>query len=681
MKSRFFALGFTAALWSCACFPGVAARAAAPTRFAWEILPAREVHPEGWLKVQWAEDFASGLPSRLDVINADVTHRLFAGQETEIKFPGRPTWWPGDSETYWMESYVHGAFQVGDAAQRDKATRYVEDILRAQGPDGYLGIYGPDSRLLPAADPRYGQGSGELNTQAHAFLTLLAFHEHTGRADVLQAVERAAKLDMSRYANGVFGETGEITPRSGGNSHAVAFIDAMAQLYRLTGDESYLRFMETMYASYHRFPPRDHDLQRDNLADPAGVFRGHGAHTAESFHWLAAMATIGGDGSARLADAAMAKLGRQLTPGGALISDEMIDGRLGNGHDLYEYCTQAELIKSLTWIAQYRGDVLAAERAARLYLNASMGARLHPLGALQYLSRDDRLDIPTNARKEPSNIRNDGSHFQMSSIIRPACCPGSAGRPVHYYLSSSWMKRPDGGALALMNLMPSSVSTELAAGRVAIVEETDYPFSDVVRLRFQAAPDQPFPLAIRLPLEGSIAVKSLAGLTQDTRDGFLWLTRRWRAGDVVELALELPTRLEQSQEGGAWFYRRGSLTFGLPFQATVAAVAENPDFRSGQPGGLFEYDIRVPDKSAWGYRLAPGAAFAPVTLGGDARHPWQGSPLGLRGTMLNGRGEKVEVTLVPEAAAVSRRVTFLDQTHSAEEAAKLPAHSEVSLGH
>jgi hypothetical protein len=653
--------------------------ASPPARFAWQILPAREVRPEGWLRQEWTEDFRVGLPGRLDEINEDVTHRLFARQETEIKFPGRPTWWPGDSETYWREAFVHAAFQVGGKNAVASATRYVEDILKRQSADGYIGIYAPGSRLLPTHDPRYGQGSGELNTQAHVFLTLLAFHEHTGRTDVLATVERAARLTMRTYREGIFGTTGELTPKSGGNSHAIAFADAMTQLYRLTGDESYLAFLRVIYESYRNNPPRDHDLLPTILEDPAARFRGHGAHTAESFHLLPALALH--DPAFRpLANQVLGKLARQLTPGGAVISDEMIDGRLGNGHDLYEYCTQAELVKSLTWIAQYTGSTVAAERAARLFLNAVQGARLHPLVALQYLSRDDRLDIPTNPKKEPSNIRNDGSHFQMSSIIRPACCPASGGRPVHYFLSGTWMKRPDGSALALMNFAPTTLTTKIAGSSVRISQQTNYPFADDVTLEF--APEGPvaFDLWLRLPLEGDIKIVSASGVQNERRDGFLVLRKKWQRGDRVALQLDLPVVLEKTQDGAAQYYRRGSLTFGLPFAVETRQVSENPRWTDGKPSGLFEYDITVRDKSAWANRIDPVARFSPVKLDGDPLQPWTKPPLGLRGTMVDPRGREVDVTLVPEGSAVSRRVTFLDRMRSAEEAARVPGGANVSLG-
>jgi rhamnogalacturonyl hydrolase YesR len=662
----------------------VSVQAAEPVRLAWEILPAREIRPEGWMKTMWSDDFAHGLPRSLDVINCDVTKNLFAAQNCGMD---SVTWWPAEQEGYWYEAYIHAAFQFEDAAAIQTATQWVDGILAGRGPDGYLGIYAPSSRLLPPDDQNYGPNGGELHTQAHLFLALIAFYEHTQRADVLAAVEQAAQLTMSHYPDGPFATTDGRTRHAGGNSHSVSFADPMMQLYRITGDESYLRFVATAYESYSKHPPRDNDFVPAAIDNPRVLLQRHGAHTAEAFHWLSAL-TVAGDPKAEARAAnAMQRLERSLTPGGALICDEFVIGRLGNGYDLYEYCAQAELIKSLTWIAQYQGDTLAAERAARLFFNGAMGARLHPLTGLQYLSCDNRLDIPAfveskaankdaAAKKEETKVK----HFQIRSLVRPTCCPASSGRPVHYFLSGAWMKRPADHALALMNFMPCTLQTELAGVQVAIAERTLYPFSDQVRLEFTLSEPTRFPIAIRLPAEGTLQASALPGLTQETRGGFLWLTKSWQTGDAVTLDLQLPVVLEKTQDGQEFYYRRGALTYALPFDAKLTKVTENPDWRTGKPSGFYEYDVAVADKSAWGSRIDPQQKFQPVTLPGDPQNPWTRPVAGLRGNLIDPEGRPFEVTLVPEAASISRRVTFFDTTHTAAEAAMDGAKSDVSIG-
>lgn len=647
--------------------------------FALHLLAAREVHLEGWLKVQAQDDVREGLPGRLDEIMQDVARQMFVKKSAELQQQGEPSWWPGEQEGYWHEGLIHLSFWAEDPAAQAKATAYVEAVLQQQDPDGYIGVYAPSARLKPVTDPSCGELGGELHTQAHLLLALLAFYEHTGRFDVLAAAEKAARLSIQTYADGVFGRTGKRTAVAGGNSHAVTFADALVQLYRLTDDVAYLSCVAGMVADYNAHPPRDRDWTRASLADPARRLVGHGAHTAESFHLLQA-AALADPSWADFPPLATARLVRHLTPGGALVSGEMIDGQLGNGRALYEHCTQAELIKSFVFLAQYTADPAMAERAARLFFNGVQGARLHPCAAVQYLSRDDRLDIPTHAAKTAHNIRNEGSHFQLSFIIRPACCAASTGRTLPYFAGSLWMKSADGQMVVAMNPAPCRIVTSIAGTSVRIHEETAYPFDDRVVFAVDPERETTFDLAVRLPPEGHLVVVADAGAAPSRCDGLLVFRKRWKTGDRIELRYDLPVVCEKTQDGAAWYYRRGSLVFGLPFDADVKAVSENPQWVDGQPSGLFEYDVRALHPASWGLRIDPSVEFVPVALPGDPLHPFEKPTVGLRGALLDAKGRSVPATLVPMGAAISRRVTFLDSTASAAEAARLPEEAHIGIG-
>lgn len=646
------------------------------SKFALHQLKAGEVHAKGWLKEQMVEDLREGLPGNLDRINRDLCLGMFTPPKA-LFAEEEPSWWPGEQEGYWHEALVHLAFQAGDEAAIRRATDYVEAVLDHQSDDGYIGVYAPEARLRPIDDPDYGGQGGELHTQAHIFLTLIAFYEYTGRANVLAAVEKAAQLTMRSYADGIFGRTGERTKIAGGNSHAVTFADPMVQLYRLTGDQDYLEFVRAMVEDYNAYPPRDRDLTRAALSDPALRFEGHGVHTAQSLHMIQAAALLDSE-MAPFAEKAAARMQQHLTPGGALVGGEMIDGHLGNGNHLYEYCEQAELLKSLGFLVQYTGDAASADHAARLFFNASQGARLHPLTALQYLSRDDRLDIPTSEEKVASDIRNEGSHFQMSSIIRPSCCPASSGRPLPYFLATSWMKKSD--TLIAMNPAPCTVDTEINGVRVRISEVTDYPFSDRVVFEINPEHNVSFDLAVRIPFGGVVKVFCAADAQENIKNDAVIFSKVWKKGERIELAFDFSVALEPTADKSGLYYRRGALVYGLPFESQVKAVSENPCVDGSGPGGLFEYDIRTADQSQWGLRIDPDAEFKQVALDGDPLRPWNASPVGLKGTLLNATDEPVPVTLVPMGTALSRRVTFLDSTASPEEAARLPEEAKIGIG-
>jgi hypothetical protein len=164
------------------------------------------------------------------------------------------------------------------------------------------------------------------------------------------------------------------------------------------------------------------------------------------------------------------------------------------------------------------------------------------------------------------------------------------------------------------------------------------------------------------------------------KDGFVWLMKEWKTGDVVEISIRFAVMLEKTQDETAWYFRRGSLTFAHPFDAHISKVSENPHWLSGEPTGLCEYAVDVADASRWGSRIDPSERFEFVRLPGDILHPLKNSVVGLRGRLIDSEGNPIEVRLVPQAAAVSRRVTFLDISHPATEAAKVASDREVSIG-
>lgn len=86
-------------------------------------------------------------------------------------------------------------------------------------------------------------------------------------------------------------------------------------------------------------------------------------------------------------------------------------------------------------------------------------------------------------------------------------------------------------------------------------------------------------------------------------------------------------------------------------------------------------------KLNWGMRIDSNAKFEAVQLTGDYGHPWEKPTLGIKGKMLDQKGKSVEVTLVPEGAALSLRVTFLNELSSAEDAALLPEGSKIGVGY
>ena len=125
------------------------------------------------------------------------------------------------------------------------------------------------------------------------------------------------------------------------------------------------------------------------------------------------------------------------------------------------------------------------------------------------------------------------------------CCSGTFIQLVADYGISSYLL----GARSLhVNLyVPSSLRAPLGDGEVALVQETGYPLAPGSRIRFDATPGA-MDLHLRIPAWAGpgtrVRVNGRVAAAAPAPGRFLRLSRRWRAGDVVEIDFDMGLRLE-----------------------------------------------------------------------------------------------------------------------------------------
>lgn len=117
------------------------------------------------------------------------------------------------------------------------------------------------------------------------------------------------------------------------------------------------------------------------------------------------------------------------------------------------------------------------------------------------------------------------------------CCASSGPRAVALLPTFVYSLDPDGGIR--VNIYTRS-ELSLEDKKVRVVQETDYPYDGVVKLRFLLPQPKEFPLRLRIPewCEGAeITVNSEVG--RQTGKGYWELNRRWEDGDTVQLKLQV----------------------------------------------------------------------------------------------------------------------------------------------
>lgn len=121
------------------------------------------------------------------------------------------------------------------------------------------------------------------------------------------------------------------------------------------------------------------------------------------------------------------------------------------------------------------------------------------------------------------------------------CCSGTLVQGVADYPLNAYFHDDD---TLLVNLfVASDVEWTRPTGAVAIVQDTDYPASDAVRLTVREAGNGRFTVKVRIPAWTAGATLRVDGRVRKVTSGELATVRRdWKAGDTIDLVVPQPLR-------------------------------------------------------------------------------------------------------------------------------------------
>lgn len=608
-----------------------------------------EARPAGWMLDQMRADLNYGLaghyPDISDTVNMGVfeTH---AGDVTDAS--GDPGWWYGEHEGYYADGLFRQAWLSGLQSFVQAAEARLQDVLASQDSSGYIGIYPPDQRFGDQ-----DQNDGELWTQSRMFQALLAWYEATGDQQILDDVEKAAKLTLAEYEYRSYFERLDYVTDGGGVSHGVGFSDTLEWLYRLTGDDTYRLGYLWLYADYANSNVRDDDLTPTHLSDPARPWYSHTPHTAEALAMPAIAYAYGGPAQdEQAADQLLGKLRRYSNPGGGPVGDEWANGHIGSFEMESEYCSMTETIASLNRLAQFRDPMATGDIAERIALNAAQGARLHPADTgVSYLTSDNRLSATLTAKYGDRTLYS-------ASHQTAACCSLNSTRLLPYYVEGMWLRDTGHAGLVARLYGPSLLDTTIDGTSVDVYETTDFPFSDHVAFTLSPAKPMSFTLTLRIPAyapDASVTVPADMQVVRET-DRFE-ITGTWKPDDNVSLDLAFSVRTVHDADGEvAMAY--GPLLFALPIDAVAT---EGRLTQSSDPSSTLEFHDTefTPASATPSYLLPRDLDFVPVQLpDGDTSTPWSNPPVGLDGSLLAADGSRVNVTLLPLGSTVLRIAGF-----------------------
>lgn len=536
-------------------------------------LPVGSIKPEGWLR-KYLELQRDGLTGHLNEISAWLEKENNAW----LTNGGDHGW---EEVPYWLKGYGNLAYILGDENMINEAKTWIEAAINSQRPDG---SFGPIN--MKGDKP-------ELWAQMIMLWCLQSYYEYTNDSRVLTLMTNFFKWELS-LPDDKFLEDYWENSRGGDNLLSVYW------LYNKTGESFLLELAEKI----HR-----------NTADwtrPSTLPNWHNVNVAQCFREPATYYMLDKDSALLAASYNVHHLIRRTfgqVPGGMFGSDEncrmgYIDPRQG-----VETCGMVEQMASDEIMLRMTGDPFWAEHCEDVAFNTYPAATMPDFKALRYITCPNH--VISDSKNHHPGIDNSGPFLAMNPFSS-RCCQHNHAQGWPYYTEHLVLATPDNGA-ALALYASCKATMKVGDGQqIAIHEETNYPFDEVIRLTVQTDKEVEFPLYLRIPTwanQAQIHINGQKVTTPVTCGQYACIRRTWKNDDKVELTLPMQLSLRTWQVNkNSVSVNYGPLTMSLKIQekyiksdSKETAIGDSQWQKDADASQWPTYEI-YPD-SPWNYSL------------------------------------------------------------------------------
>ncbi len=552
------------------------------------------------------------------IANFDAAAAALAGREGP-SFKGNCY---DDSDVYKViEGAAYALAQHPDPALDAYLDALIARIAAAQEPDGYLYTIATAGRRGPDARWKDERWSHETYCAGHLIEAAVAHHQATGKRSLLDVAVRFADLLVATYLPGA-----TAAPRSEVPGHQGIEI-ALVRLHRVTqeaappgsGSSKYLDLARHFLV--RRGDAAGRELYGDYCQDHAPLVEqrtavGHAVRAGYLYTAMADVASVTGEATF---DAALDAIWRDT------VGTKMhITGGIGaHAHnegfgDAYDLPNESAYLETCAAIANALWN-------HRMFLRSGSSEPIDVLertlhnGMLAGVGLSgDRFFYPNPLAADGMRRFNHGTNGR-AAWFGCACCPVNIAR---FIPSISGMVYATGSSTIYANLFIQSEATVALDGiSVGIDQTTAYPYDGRVSMRIRPSEPREFTLAVRIPgwvrsrpVPGElyrpvassgvqvggmwvVAVNGQPLVPPPMRDGYALLTRRWKAGDEVTLALPMSVRRMESDARIVANRGRVALERG-PLVYAVEAVDAGGSVR----------DLVVPDTARIAIEMRDGPA-------------------------------------------------------------------------
>ena len=486
---------------------------------AFYLLPLGAVRPKGWLLDQLGIQ-ANGLGGHLDETWADV------GPNSGWLGGTGESWERGP---YFLDGLLPLAYLLDDPRLKAKAQKFIDWTLSSQTPDG---MFGPKS-------------NNDWWPRMVMLKALAQYQEVTGDARVIPFLSRYFAYQLQSLPDRPLRDWGKF--RWQDNALVVLW------LYNRTGDQKLLELAHLLHKQGFDWQAEFVDFKHTEPVTAASIklnennglgdlsLTTHGVNNGQAIKASPVWSVISGQQVDR--QAVFKQLEALDTyhgqPNGMFSCDEHFAGR--NPSQGSELCTVVETMYSLEQSLAILGDARLGDRLETIAFNALPGTFTDDMWAHQYDQEANQVECslhrdPWTTDGPESNLYGLEPHF--------GCCAANFHQGWPKFTSSLWMASHDDG-LAAAAYSPCEVHSSVNGTKVHLLEETDYPFREGVKITISPARPARFPLHLRIPKWADGATIQVNGKSQpDPAPGsFARIDRTWKTGDVVELHFPMHPRV------------------------------------------------------------------------------------------------------------------------------------------
>ncbi|MGE5225060.1 MAG: glycoside hydrolase family 127 protein [Omnitrophica WOR_2 bacterium] len=482
-----------------------------------------------------------------------------------------------DSDVYkWLEAAVIELANQPDAGLEQMADQAIAILADAQQSDGYLNSY---FTTLKSGERWMDLDHGhELYCAGHLFEAAVSHHRATGKNHLLDIACRYADCIDRTFGPG---------KREAACGHPEVEL-ALVELYRETGERRYLNLASFFIdqrgkgrmKGYGTFGPEYHQDRVPVRA--AQVVEGH---AVRQLYLNAGVTDIYLETGEPALLSAMQRLWQDMTAYKTYLTGGF--GSRGNGEafgDAYElpsrgaYCETCAAIAAMMW----NWRMLLATGEARF---ADLLERSLYNGFISGVALDGTHFFYTNP------LESEGEHNRVE-WFPCACCPPNLMRQIA--LVGNYLATTDPSGVQIHQYASARIEAGVNQDqKVALRMETDYPWDGKVKIILEEAGGSGWHLALRLPSGCQAAQLSINGspVSLELVNGsYLVMDRAWRAGDEVELNLEMTPHLVAANPGvgavrNCLAVQRGPLVYCFE-QADQEAGREFSQLRLSPAGSL-----------------------------------------------------------------------------------------------